>query len=39
VIELLMPGQEIKIPGGNALNIECTSAATPTLLVSATFTE
>jgi hypothetical protein len=39
VIELLMPGQEIKVPGGQALNIELTSAATPTVLVCASYTE
>lgn len=39
VIELLMPGQEIKIPGGQAINLECTSPGTPTLLISATYTE
>ncbi len=32
-------GGEVEIPGGNALNIELTSIATPTVLVSATFAE
>lgn len=39
VIEFLPPGMEIKIPGGNALNIEMTSSGTPTVMVEATFEE
>lgn len=39
VIEFYPPGLELHVPGGNALNIECTSAATPTLTITATFEE
>lgn len=33
------PGTEILIPGGNALNIEATSTATPTILVTVWYEE
>ncbi|AMV23425.1 hypothetical protein VT84_03380 [Gemmata sp. SH-PL17] len=39
VIEFLPPGMEIRIPGGTALNIECTSTGTPTVAVQATYEE
>jgi len=39
IIEPFAPGQEIKIPGGQALNVECTAAATATVLVTATYQE
>lgn len=39
IIEFLPPGLEIKIPGGQSLNIEMTSSGTPTVLVSAAFEE
>ncbi|AMV28809.1 hypothetical protein VT84_30730 [Gemmata sp. SH-PL17] len=39
VIEFLPPGMEIRIPGGAALNIECTSTGTPTVAVQATYEE
>lgn len=39
VIEFLPPGMEIKIPGGQALNVEMTSTGTPTLAVSALYEE
>jgi len=39
VIEFYPPGLEVEIPGGNSANIELTSAATPTLLVTATVEE
>ena len=35
IIEFLPPGQEIKIPGGQALNIEMTSTGTPTVIAQA----
>lgn len=39
LIELFPPGCEIKIPGGQSLNIELTSAGTPTVTVVADFEE
>lgn len=39
VIEFLPPGMEVQIPGGQALNVECTSAATPTVMITASFEE
>jgi hypothetical protein len=39
IIELFPPGVEIKIPGGQSIQIECTSATTSTLMVSATCEE
>ncbi len=35
VIEFLPPGQEIKIPGGQSVNFECTSTGTPTVMLQA----
>jgi hypothetical protein len=39
VIEFLPPGLEIKIPGGQAVNFECTSTGTPTILITASSQE
>lgn len=39
VIEFYPPGMEIEVPGGQAVNIECTSTGTPTLAVTATVEE
>jgi hypothetical protein len=39
IIELFPPGMELKIPGGQSIQVECTSTGTPTLMVSATFEE
>lgn len=39
VIEFLPPGMEIKVPGGQSVQFEATSTATPTLIVTATFEE
>lgn len=39
VIEFLPPGLEIKIPGGQSVQFECTSSATPTIMLCATFEE
>ncbi len=39
VIEFLPPGMEIKIPGGQSANFECTSIATPTLMICASYEE
>ena len=39
VIEFLPPGLEVQIPGGQAINIECTSNGTPTVMITATFEE
>lgn len=39
VIEPQIPGQELVIPGGQALNFEATSVATPTVLFTATYEE
>ncbi len=39
VIDPALFGGELKIPGGNAINIELTSIATPTVLIVATFEE
>jgi hypothetical protein len=37
--EFLPPGQEIKIPGGQSVQFECTSVATPTLTISVGYQE
>jgi hypothetical protein len=37
--EFLPPGQQIKIPGGQSVNFECTSPGTPTLLIVVGFEE
>lgn len=39
LIEFMPPGLEIKIPGGQSVQFECTSTGTPTLLVTATCEE
>jgi hypothetical protein len=39
VIEFLPPGMEIKIPGGQSVQFEATSAGTPTITITATFEE
>lgn len=39
IIEFLPPGKEIVVPGGHAVNFECTSAATPVLLVTLGYME
>lgn len=39
VIESFAPGQEIKVPGGQSVQFECTSTGTPTLMIEATFEE
>jgi hypothetical protein len=39
VIEFIPPGLEIKIPGGQAVNFECTSPGTPTVMLTVTFEE
>ena len=39
LIEPFPPGMEFRIAGGQALNIELTSAATPTVVVTATVEE
>lgn len=33
-IELVTPGQELKIPGGQSIQVECTSTGTPTVLAT-----
>jgi hypothetical protein len=39
IIEPFAPGQEIKIPGGQSVQFECTSPGTPSLMIEATFEE
>ena len=39
IIEFSPPGLEIRIPGGTALNIECTSTGTPTVAAQVTYEE
>lgn len=39
VIEFLPPGQQIVVPGGQAVNFEMTSAGTPTLLLTLGYEE
>jgi hypothetical protein len=39
IIEPFAPGQEIKIPGGQSVQFECTSPGTPNILIEATFEE
>jgi hypothetical protein len=39
IIEFLPPGMEVKIPGGQSVNFECTSTGTPTVLITATIEE
>lgn len=39
VIEFLPPGMEIKVPGGQSVQFEATSPATPVILVMASFEE
>ena len=39
VIEFLPPGMEIKIPGGQSVQFECTSTGTPTLMLEASYEE
>lgn len=39
IIEFIPPGDEIKIPGGNSVQFECTSPGTPIILLTATFEE
>ena len=37
--EFLPPGQEIKIPGGQSVQFECTSVGTPTLVITVGYQE
>lgn len=39
IIEFLPPGMDIEVPGGQAVNFECTSAGTPTMMLGASFEE
>ena len=39
VIEFLPLGMEIKVPGGTSVNFECTSPATPSLVLTASYEE
>jgi hypothetical protein len=39
VIEFIPPGLELQIPGGQAINFECTSSGTPTVMLVASFEE
>lgn len=39
VIESLAPGMEIKIPGGQSIQFEATSAGTPTLMIEVDYEE
>lgn len=39
IIEFLPPGMEIKVPGGQSVQFECTSSGTPTLMLEASYEE
>jgi hypothetical protein len=39
ILDMLYPGQEIKIPGAQSAQLECTSPGTPTLMFAATCEE
>lgn len=39
ILDIFAPDQFIKIPGGQSINVECTSTATPVVMAQATFEE